>query len=74
VLKWDRHYDPDVDRMHKAVQLICLPVLPFLYCRRVLKWDRHYDPDMDRKHKAVQLAKSMGMELSALEKEVLSKC
>jgi hypothetical protein len=40
----------------------------------VLKWDRHYDPEMDRKHKAVQLAKSMGLELSAMEKEVLSKC
>jgi hypothetical protein len=21
VLKWDRHYDPDMDRKHKAVQL-----------------------------------------------------
>ncbi|WIA41970.1 hypothetical protein OEZ86_009273 [Tetradesmus obliquus] len=42
--------------------------------RYVLKWHRHYDPEMDRKHKAIQLAKSMGKELSALEKEVLSKC
>jgi hypothetical protein len=57
-----------------------LTVSSFLYCLYilyrswVLKWDRHYDPEMDRKHKAVQLAKSMGLELSALEKEVLSKC
>jgi hypothetical protein len=39
-----------------AAPLICLSVLPCLYCSCVLKWDRHYDPDMDDRHKIVQLA------------------
>lgn len=59
--------------MSDPLGLVCLYCL-YLYCRYVLKWHRHYDPEMDRKHKAIQLAKSMGKELSALEKEVLSKC